>query len=116
MIPKSYFIIAANILKKPCTMIVTTKLNTDNYKNIVNIWKRYRFFNKLPIYIKEDYILNEVFKFHLNTNINHAILYYSCNMDNALLLYKIYDKFFSVSIPAYSLTNHNKNIIAIITQ
>ena len=51
MIPKSYFIIAANILKKPCTMMVTTKLNTDNYKNIVNIWKRYRFFNKLPIIV-----------------------------------------------------------------
>ena len=114
MIPKSYFIIAANLLKNPCRMIMPTKLNTKNYKHIVNIWKRYRFFNKLPIIIQEDYMLNELFKFHLETEINHAILYYSYNLDNALLLYKVFDKFFSVSIPAYSLVKHKKNIVAVI--
>ena len=46
MIPKSYFIIAANLLKNPCRIIMPTNLNTKNYKHIVNIWKRYRFFNK----------------------------------------------------------------------
>ena len=85
-----------------------------NYQIILNLWKEYRFLGpKYNPFLKENRQIEEIFKFHLQSPINHGIMYYSKNSSKAILFFKIDHYFFCLSIETQELPVKNKNFIAI---
>ena len=104
---------AVNIIRSNnITYTEFTPFYQPNYQIVNNIWKSYRFLNKFPLQLNS---ILKFFKFHLDSTVDHGIMYYANNSDNALILFKISNTFFSSLIPANHLTNKNKNFIAIYT-
>ena len=72
---------AINIIKSSnITYTEFTKYYQPNYSIVNNIWKSYRFFNKLPFNMDPIF---KFFKFHLKLPKNHGIMYYANNSDKA---------------------------------
>ncbi len=104
---------AFSILKKPCNYVQSTNLSADNYQDVIDIWKYHKNTGSLPDDISNDRFMHAAFDFHKNSELNHGILYYSKYLSDALILYKIRNKYFNILIPSYSLFDKNKSIIAI---
>lgn len=105
---------AFDILKnKNITYSQYTPFYQPDYNHILKLWKNYRFLNKKHFSIEDDYVLKNLFSFHLNEISDHGILYYASNSKNAVIFYKIDDKFFTIKVDAEYLGTKDKNIIAI---
>ena len=100
-----------NIFCNPCNIIYPIKYEINDYKEVINIWKLYK--NEKKIY-NNDFLIKDIFDFHLS-NINHVILFYSKNNENALLMSKINNEYINIVIPAYSLRNKGVSIISTFT-
>ena len=59
-------------------------------------------------------IIKEVFKFHLNT-FDHVIVFQSNNLSNALLMCRVYKKYYNVIIPKIPISDEHESIIATFT-
>lgn len=99
--------------KKNITYSQYTPFHQPDYQSILNLWKQYRFFNKKPYHIEDNYLLKILFNFHLNEITNHGILYYASYSNKAVIFYKVDNNFFTIKIDADYLKDKNKNIIAI---
>ena len=100
-----------DIFSKPCNMGYPIKYKINDYKEVVDIWKLYK--NEKKIF-NNDFLIKDIFDFHLS-NINHVILFYSKNNENALLMGKIDNEYINLVIPAYSLKNKGVSIISTFT-
>ena len=100
-----------NIFSKPCNMVYPIKYEINDYKEVIDIWKAYK--KEKKIY-NNDLLIKDIFDFHLS-NINHVILFYSKNNNNALLMGKIDKEYINLIIPAYSLQNKGISIISTFT-
>jgi len=100
-----------HIFSKPCNMIYPIKYEINKYKEVIDIWKLYK--NKKKIF-NNDFLIKDIFDFHLS-NINHVILFYSKNNNNALLMSKIDHNYINLLIPAYNLKEKNISIISTFT-
>tara|TARA_Y100000389_G_C17467788_1_gene527293 strand:- start:1542 stop:1883 length:342 start_codon:yes stop_codon:yes gene_type:complete len=111
MISEDIIKIALNIIKKNnITYSEFTNHYEPNYNVINNIWKKYKIKNSSPV-SKTSFI--KFFQFHLNSPVDHGIMYYANKSDNALILFKISDIFFSTLIPTHDLPIKHRNFIAI---
>ena len=104
---------AFSILKKPCNSVQSTHLSANNYQDVIDIWKNHKNTGILPDDISNDRFMHAAFDFHKNSEINHGILYYSKYLSDALILYKIRNKYFNILVPSHNLGHKNKSIIAI---
>ena len=96
------------MLKKEPTMLQTTKLEVDDYQEVVELWKLFRDENKLLI---DDYWVKQFMEFH-KTETNHILLYYSKNMNECLLMCRTNNRYFNIKIPDSDLGKFDKNFIA----
>lgn len=101
-----------NIFSKPSNIVYPIKYEINYYKEVVDIWKLYK--NEKKIY-NNDFLIKDIFDFHLS-NINHVILFYSKNNNNALLMGKIDNEYINLIIPAYSLKDKGVSIISTFTE
>lgn len=95
------------ILKKP-TMTTKTNLEANDYTFVVKMWIQYKKTGRLLI---NDYTIRSAFEFH-KSDLDHIICYYSKDKDYALLLCKIFGKYFNMQIPADTCSNFKTSVIA----
>ena len=111
-----YFLKIKNIFinKKP-NIVYGLTLTINNYKNIIDYWKKYLLGEKLIIPDEYSLTITEVFKFHYNIT-DHVIMFQSYNLSNSLLMCRIDRKFFNIIIPKIPVDNTNGiSIIATFT-
>lgn len=85
-----------------------------NYQIVLNLWKEYRFLgSKRNSFLEENRQIKDIFKFHLQSPINHGVMYYSKNSPKAILFFKIDHYFFCLSIGTHELPVKNRNFVAI---
>ena len=103
--------IAREIIKNNnITYTEFTQYYQPDYKIINNFWKSYRFLKKIPF---NNNSFLKFFQFHLESPVDHGIMYYANNSNNAIILFKINNNFFSSLIPTSYLKHRNNNFIAI---
>jgi hypothetical protein len=108
-------IIASEILKKPCNVIYNTEFSSNDYHQVVNIWSHYKTTNQLPHELLNNRDISSVFNFHKNYIGNHAILYYSQELVDMLVMYRINDTYFNIIYPSYELCQYHCSFIGVIT-
>ena len=100
--------------KKNISYLKFVSFEESNYQFLLNLWKEYRFFGvRSNSFLKDNTQIEEIFQFHLQSSINHGILYYSRNSPKAIIFFKIDHYFFCVSIETHDLPIKNRNFIAI---
>ena len=106
---------AFDILKKKnISYLEYISYEQPNYQSILNLWKKYRFLGpKYNTFVNDNKNLEDIFKFHLNSPINHGIMYYSKNSSKTIIFFKIDNYFFCLSLKSDELPVKNKNFVAI---
>ena len=100
--------------KKNISYLKLVSFEESNYQSVLNLWKEYRFFGiKSNSFLKNNTQIEEIFKFHLQSSLNHGIMYYSRNSPKAIIFFKIDHYFFCISIETHDLPIKNRNFIAI---
>jgi len=81
---------------------------------ILNIWKSFKknnTFMKNPNSSSDLTILSAL-HFHLQTNVNHIILYFGLQNEYCLLLCKINGKYINMTLPHFEIKQYHTNFIA----
>lgn len=104
--------IIKKILNQGCNVVYKLNLDIESYKNVINVWKIYKYNNFLPFMEKDNSVIKDVFDFH-KTNINHVILVFSRNNENCLLMSKISGKYINLLIPAVEINRDQKSFAAV---
>lgn len=100
--------------KKNISYLEFVSFEQPNYQLVLNLWKEYRFFGvRSNSFLKDNSQIEEIFKFHLQSSMNHGVMYYSRNSSQAIIFFKIDHYFFCLSIETHELPIKNKNFIAI---
>ena len=100
--------------KKNISYLEYVSFEQPNYQLVLNLWKEYRFLDiKSNSFLRNNSKIEEVFKFHLQSSMNHGVMYYSRNSLQAIIFFKIDHYFFCISIETHDLPIKNRNFIAI---
>ena len=104
--------IAKKLLKNGCKYCKYIKLDCLCYKYVVSLWLNYK--KNSNSRSKYNRIICEVFEFHLNNKDDHAILYKSKNINDALVMYKINGKYINMIIQSFDVKNiKNSSFISV---
>ncbi len=106
------FIRIKNLLNQGCNVIYKLNLEVSSYKNVVDVWKNYKYNNRLDVYSNDRGIINDIFNFH-KSNIDHVILYHTKYNENCLLMCKIGGRYLNLLIPAVEINRDQKSFIAV---
>ena len=91
------------LVLQPCQNVINIPYKTTNYKDIIKLWREYKYGNLDPDLV----LLNRIFLFRDRAS-NHALIYSSSLIeDSVLLLGKINNKYISVKLPRYGLQNRD---------
>ena len=102
-----------NLLLQDCNVIYNTKLNVENYNEVIDVWLRYKNENKLFLLEEDKHIVKNVFDFH-KENIDHVILYYSKDLLDCLIMCRIDSRYINIQIPSEeNIRKFNKSFIAV---
>lgn len=106
---------AFEILKrKNISHVKFVNFEEKNYKKVLNLWKEYRFFGpNYNSFISKNNEISDLFKFHLQSPINHGIMYYSKNSSGAVIFFKIDSYFFCLNLNSGDLPLKDRNFVAI---
>ena len=106
--------IIKKIIMEPSKQIFHIPLQVDSYSKVIDLWKKYKKYKNIDLNdVNQNYILNNLFDFHLS-EINHVLLYYSCNLDHCLMMCKANNKYINISVPIQkNLIKKDINFIAI---
>tara|TARA_B100000902_G_C26576984_1_gene559273 strand:+ start:32 stop:364 length:333 start_codon:yes stop_codon:yes gene_type:complete len=86
------------LLLQECNVLYNTKLNVENYEQVINVWLKYKNEKKLYLDMENRHLIKSIFDFH-KKNIDHVILYYSKGMIDSLIMCKINDKYVNIKLP-----------------
>ena len=102
------------IIMEPSKQIFHIPLQVDSYSKVIDLWKKYKKYKNIDLNdVNQNYILNNVFDFHLS-EINHVLLYYSSNLDHCLMMCKANNKYINISAPVQkNLIKTDTNFIAV---
>lgn len=101
------------LLLQECNVLYNTKLNVDNYEEVVNVWLKYKNEKKLYLDKENIHLIKSIFDFH-KKNIDHIILYYSEGMIDSLIMCKINGKYVNIKLPVENnILNIKKSFIAV---
>lgn len=104
----------ALLFKKNISYLKCVSFEQPNYQLVLNLWKEYRFLGvRGNSFLRNNSQIEEIFKFHLHSSMNHGVMYYSRNSPQAIIFFKIDHSFFCISIETHDLPIKNKNFIAI---
>ena len=101
------------ILFRECNMVSKINLNINDYKDVVNVWRKFNSSNILDISTDRRKI-KDLFIFH-QCMIDHIILYHSIGRDESLLLCRVAGEYINILIPSYNLKAKNYSIVATFT-
>ena len=102
-----------NLLLQGCNVIYDTKLSVFDYKEVLDVWLKYKKENKLYLLENDKHVVKNIFDFH-KKNIDHVILYYSKELLDCLIMCKIDNKYINVKIPSDNCIHVvNKSFIAV---
>ena len=105
------FIRIKHILKQGCNIIYKLNLEVQSYKNVIDVWKKYKHNNMLLVHNDRD-VINDIFNFH-KSNTDHVILYHTKYNENCLLMCKINGKYINLLIPAVEINQEQKSFAAV---
>lgn len=109
---KTFLSIIKKIIMEPSKQIINISLQVDSYSKVVDLWKKYKKTRNINMNnAEENYILNNLFDFHFS-EINHVLLYYSCNLDHCLMMCKANNKYINISAPIQKNFS-KKNFVAV---
>jgi hypothetical protein len=101
------------ILFRECNMVSKINLNINDYKDVVNVWRKFNSSNILDISTDRRKI-KDLFIFHQHM-IDHIILYHSVGKDESLLLCRVDGEYINILIPSYNLKAKEYSIVATFT-
>ena len=81
--------------KKDISFLQHVSYEQPNYQLVLNLWKEYRFLGvRNNSFFQNNSLIEDIFKFHLQSPINHGVMYYSRNCTEAIIFFKIDHHFF----------------------
>lgn len=101
------------ILFRECNIVSKINLNINDYKDVINIWRKFNSSNILDSCTDRRKI-KDLFIFH-QCMIDHIILYHSIGKDESLLLCRVAGEYINILIPSYNLKSKNYSIVATFT-
>ena len=99
------------MITKPSKKIMKVPFDVTSYHEVISVWKKFKTDNRPNGNSLDDFLLHNIFQFHLS-NINHVILYYSKNKDDSILLCKIDNKYVNMLAPIKPLDRLGYSLIA----
>jgi hypothetical protein len=85
-----------------------------DYKNILELWKKYLITKKIICPFEYEQTLKNIFEFH-KTTINHVIIIQSYNLKNCLLMCKMHNNYVNLIIPKIPFHENRISIVATFT-